>query len=159
MTWRYALRMVRRNPGFALIAVITLALGIGVNTAVFSVIHAVLLRKPPYADPGRLVSLREKFPKAGEVSLGVCPAEYLDYRDRNHAFSAMAGYEDEVHDLTGQAEPIRVQAERVTPELFTTLGVSPLAGRTFWRQRSGSRVGYQARRAALYRDRHHACRI
>ena len=128
---RYALRTARREPGFAAVAVLTLALGIGMNTAVFSVVNTILLRKPPYADPDRLIALHQKFPKAGDISLGACPAEYLDYRDRTRAFSAFAGYEDGVFDLTGDSEPVHVQAERVTHTLFSTLGVAPLIGRTF----------------------------
>ncbi|HEV2984896.1 MAG TPA: ABC transporter permease, partial [Vicinamibacterales bacterium] len=128
---RYALRSARKSPGFAAIAILTLALGIGVNTAMFSVIDTVLLRKPPYPDPGQLVTLRQKFPKIGELALGASPAEYLDYRDRTQAFSSMAGYENAVFDLTGGSEPVRVQAERVTHTLFATLGVSPMAGRVF----------------------------
>jgi putative ABC transport system permease protein len=128
---RYALRTARKNPGFTAIAVLTLGFGIGVNTAVFSVVNAVLLRKPPYLDPDRLVELRQKFPKSGDITIGACPAEYLDYRDRARAFSSIAGYEDEVFDLTGGTEPVRVAAERVTHGLFSTLGVAPLVGRTF----------------------------
>jgi len=128
---RYALRTARREPGFAAVAVLTLALGIGINTAVFSVVNTILLRKPPYVDPDRLITFHQKFPKAGDISLGACPAEYLDYRDRTRAFSAFAGYEDGVFDLTGASEPVHVQAERVTHTLFSTLGVAPLIGRTF----------------------------
>ncbi len=128
---RYAFRAARQNPLFAAVAVFTLALGIGVNTAMFSVINTVLLRKPPYSEPERLVMVRQQFPKLGEVSLGASPAEYLDYRDRNRAFSSIAGYEDAVFDLTGGIEPVRIQAERVTHTLFSTLGVSPVAGRVF----------------------------
>lgn len=128
---RYALRTARKNPGFTIITVLTLGLGIGVNTAVFSVVNTVLLRKPPYADPDRLVTLHQKFPKLGDISMGVCPAEYLDYRDRTRAFSALAGYEDAVFDLTGGTEPVHVQAQRVTHTLFSTLGTGPLIGRAF----------------------------
>jgi putative ABC transport system permease protein len=128
---QFALRSTRRNPGFTAVAVLTLALGIGVNTAVFSIVNTVLLRRPPYADPGRLVTLRQKFPKLGEISLGASPAEFLDYRDRARAFSSITGYEDQVFDLTGGAEPLHVQAQRVTHELFSTLGVAPLLGRVF----------------------------
>ena len=128
---RYALRGARRTPGFTAIAIGTLALGIGVNTAVFSVVNTMLLRKPAYAAPERLVTLHQKFPKSGDISLATSPAEFLDYRDRNRAFSSLAGYEDAVYDLTGGAEPLRVQAQRVTHNLFATLGVAPLAGRTF----------------------------
>ena len=128
---RYALRTARREPGFAAIAVLTLAAGIGVNTAVFSVVHTVLLRQPPYAHPERLVALHQKFPQLGDVPLGAAPAEYLDYRDRNRAFSSVAGYENQAFDLTGASEPEHVQAQGVTESLFSTLGVAPLLGRGF----------------------------
>ena len=128
---RYALRTARRDPGFAIIAVLTLALGIGINTAVFSVVNAVLLRKLPYAAPERLVTLHQKFPKLGAISLGTSPAEYLDYRDRTRTFSSLAGYEDDVFDLTGGAEPVHVQAQRVSHTLFSTLGIGPFIGRAF----------------------------
>lgn len=128
---RYAIRALRNNPGFGLVSVLTLALGIGASTAVFSVIDAVLLRKPPYANPESLVTLHQKFPKLGDGSLGASPSEYLDYRNRTSAFSSIAGYEDAVFDLTSEGEPKRVQAARVTHTLFSTLGVSPFAGRTF----------------------------
>ena len=128
---RFALRSFRRNPVFAAVAVLTLALGIGVDTAMFSVLDAVLLRQLPYADPGRLVTLRQMFPKIGELALGTSPAEYLDYRDRTSSFASVAGYEAVAMDLTGDGEPVRVQAQRVTHTLFATLGVTPLAGRTF----------------------------
>jgi putative ABC transport system permease protein len=128
---RYALRMVRREPGFAIVAVLTLSVGIGMNTAVFSVIDTVLLRKPPFADPERLVTLQQQLPKLGDAALGTAPAEYLDYRDRNRAFSSVSGYEDAVFDLTGGMEPLHVQAQAVTYTLFSTLGVRPIRGRTF----------------------------
>jgi putative ABC transport system permease protein len=128
---RFAVRSARRDPVFTAVAVLTLALGIGVDTAMFSVLDAVLLRELPYADPARLVTLRQMFPKIGELALGTAPAEYLDYRDRTQAFASVAGYEERAMDLTGEGEPVRVQAQRVTHTLFSTLGVSPLAGRTF----------------------------
>ena len=84
---RFALRSFRRNPVFTAIAVLTLALGIGVDAAMFSVLDAVLLRELPYADPGRLVTLRQMFPRIGELTLGRSPAEYLDYRDRTASFA------------------------------------------------------------------------
>jgi predicted permease len=128
---RFALRSARRSPVFTAVAVLTLALGIGVNTAMFSVLDAVLLRELPYAEPERLVTLRQMFPKIGELALGASPAEYLDYRDRTRAFASVAGYEALAVDLTGEGEPVRVQAQRVTHTLFATLGVAPVTGRTF----------------------------
>ena len=128
---RYAMRAAIKHPGFALVAVINLAIGIGVNTAVFTVVNAVLLRQPGYTDPSGLVKVRERFPRIGELSFGVSQAEYLDYRDRTRAFSSIAGYEDAVFDLTGGPEPVRIRAVRATHTLFATLGVTPLLGRTF----------------------------
>ncbi|HLK62630.1 MAG TPA: ABC transporter permease [Bryobacteraceae bacterium] len=128
---RYAIRAARKNAGFTAVAVLTLALGIGVNTAVFSVVNTVLLRKPDYREPERLVNFRQQFPRQSDSTIGVSPAEYLDYRDRSHAFSSIAGYENELFDLTGASEPLQVTALRATHTLFSTLGVAPFAGRTF----------------------------
>jgi putative ABC transport system permease protein len=128
---RYAIRAAISRPGFALVVVLNFAIGIGINTAVFTVVNAVLLRQPGYADPSRLVAVHERFPALGELTTGVSPAEYLDYRDRIRAFAAVAGYEDAVFDLTGGFEPLRIRAERSTHTLFDTLGVRPLLGRTF----------------------------
>ncbi len=128
---RYALRAATNRPGFALVAVLNLAIGIGINTAVFTVVNAVLLRPPAFADPSRLVTVYERFPNIGEQTTGVSQAEYLDYRDRTQAFAALAGYADAVFDVTGGREPLRIRAERTTHELFVTLGVTPILGRTF----------------------------
>jgi putative ABC transport system permease protein len=128
---RYAARMLARSRTHTVLAVAMLALGIGVNTAMFSVINAVLLRPSPYREPDRLVSLRQKFPQIGDLWLATSPAEYIDYRDRTRVFSSVAGYEDIPFDLTGGTEPVRIHAQRVTYSLFETLGVSPFAGRAF----------------------------
>jgi putative ABC transport system permease protein len=128
---QYAVRVLTRSRMHTALAVLMLALGIGVNTAVFSVINAVLLRQAPYTEPDRLVTVRQKFPQIGDIWLATSPAEYIDYRDRTRMFSSVAGYEDLAVDLTGGREPVRIQAQRVTHTLFGTLGVSPVAGRTF----------------------------
>jgi predicted permease len=128
---RYAVRSAKRTPFVAAAAVLTLGLGIGVNTALFSVLNTVLLRQPAYTEPERLVAVRQKFPKMSELTLGAAPAEFVDYRDRNRVFSSIAGYEDTAFDLTGGSEPVRVPAQRVTHTLFSTLGVAPFAGRVF----------------------------
>jgi len=128
---RYAARQFRKNLGFAMVAVLTMGLGIGANTAVFSVIHALLLREPPYTDPSRLASLWQSLPKAGEIRLGTSPAEYLDYRDRNRACASIAGYYRTAFDLTDGYEPDRIKAACVTASLFPTLGIAPLLGQTF----------------------------
>ncbi len=128
---RHAAVQLRKNPGFATVAVITMALGIGVNTAVFSIINAVLLREPPYREPARLVRLLESFLQMGDSRLGTSPPEYLDYRDRNRVFSSIAAYSRQAFDLTDTGEAERIEAARVSSSLFDTLGVAPLLGRTF----------------------------
>jgi putative ABC transport system permease protein len=127
----YAVRVLARSRTQTVLAIVMLALGIGVNTAMFSAIDAVLLRKPPYLEANRLVTLRQKFPQIGNLWLATSPAEYLDYRDRTRVFAAVAGYEDIAFDLTGGKEPVRIQAQRVTHTLFDTLGVPATVGRTF----------------------------
>ena len=92
---RYGLRMLARSPGFTAVAVLTLALGIGANAAIFSVVRAVLLRPLPYKDPGRVVGLTENYPKRGitlSFPLGVSPANFIDWQNQNTVFQAMAAY-------------------------------------------------------------------
>jgi len=127
----FGARMLRTKPGFTLIAVITLALGIGANTAIFSVVNAVLLRPLPYQNPDRLVLVKESLPKLGWAQLSVSPAEFLDYQARNEVFSEMAAFTDLSVNLTGQGEAQRIQAARVSATLFPMLGVSPQRGRVF----------------------------
>ncbi len=132
--WRdmwYGLRMMRRSPAMTLIALLTLALGIGVNTAIFSIVNAVLLRPLPYKDPAGLVLVRESLPKLGWNFAGISGAEMLDYVAGNESFAEMAGYVEVNFNLTGEREAERVQAARVSPTLFPLLGVSPLLGRVF----------------------------
>lgn len=128
---KFGARLLRKNPGFTLIAVLTLALGIGANTAVFSVVDTVLLRPLPYLDPSRLVLVSETVPKLGIDDVGVSAGEYIDYRDRNRAFSSVAAYEQDGFNLTGSGTPLRIHAALVTSSLFPLLGVSPELGRTF----------------------------
>src|SRR5262245_63298772 len=125
---RYGFRGLGRSRLHSSIAIATLAVGIGATSAMFSVLHAVLLLRPPYQEPDRLVSLRQKFPQIGEAWLSTSPSEFTDYRDRARAFQGLAGYEHATFDLTGGSEPVRVEAERVTFPLFSLLGVSPAAG-------------------------------
>jgi putative ABC transport system permease protein len=128
---RYTRRLFRKNSGFTFVAVGCLALGIGANTAVFSVINAVLLREPPYSAPARLVRLWQSLPNMGEGRLGTSPPEYLDYRDRNRVFSSIAAYSRAEFDLTDTGGAERVAGAQVSSSLFETLGVPPLLGRTF----------------------------
>ena len=103
---RYGFRQMRKSPGFALIAVLTLALGIGANTAVFSVVDTVLLRPLPYDHPERLALISETESVAPNDELGVAAQEYLDYRDQNRSFSALAAFESTGMNLTGAGAPI-----------------------------------------------------
>src|SRR3954451_6610517 len=128
---RYGIRALVQHPAFAVIVVITLALGIGANTAIFSVVNAVLLRPLPYKDPARLLLVQESLPKLGWNYGGIAAAETLDYMAGNEGFSEMAAYTTLNFNLTGQGEARRVQAARVSPSLSPLLGVSPILGRAF----------------------------
>jgi predicted permease len=129
---RYGARMLRTNPGFTLIAIITLALGIGANTAIFSVVNAVLLRPLQYSDPDRLVQIWQIFPQLGTNEAPVSAPEFLDYKDQNRVFERMAAFRFQGgFTLTGGAEPERILGARVSADLFPLLGVEPTLGRAF----------------------------
>jgi predicted permease len=128
---RSGVRQMMKNRLFTAAAVATLGIGIGANTAVFSIINAVLLSDLPYADPGRLIALTQSFPAIGEARLGVSPPEYLDYRDRARVFASIAGYSRTTFDLTGDGDSEPIDAVQATGSLFSTLGVSPHIGRAF----------------------------
>lgn len=128
---RYALRMMRRNPGFTTSAVLILALGIGVNTSIFSVVNSVLLQPLPYAQGDRLVVLRQPAVKIGTPSMGFSPLEVADYRRQSQSLSSLVEYHTMTFTLFGGNEPHRVQAGVVSAEFFDSLGVKPLLGRGF----------------------------
>ena len=134
---RYGLRQMRANPGFTAVAVLTLALGIGANTAIFSVVNAILLRPLPYPEPERLVrvwesSLRQESPRVAGASRNVVnPYNFLDWREYSRSFESMAAISVLMTNLGTQGEPVAVQGMQVTPEFFTVLRASPLLGRTF----------------------------
>ncbi|MBV8808319.1 MAG: ABC transporter permease, partial [Acidobacteriaceae bacterium] len=129
---RYALRQLRKSPGFSLTAVLTLALGMGANTAVFSVIYAVLLRPLPFQNPNRLVVAWEQNPRRGWYHNVVSAANFNDWKRENHVFSDMALIDPfQSFNLTGTGDPVEIRAEQVTPNLFSVLGVQPLLGRSF----------------------------
>ena len=125
----YAARLLRRSPGFAAIALITLALGIGANTAIFSVLNAVLLRPLPYADPDRLVLIGERGPTGSAGNVGY--TTFLDWRDRSHAFEEMALIRSWIPTLITNGEPERISGLRVSANFFHMLGVKPMVGRDF----------------------------
>jgi putative ABC transport system permease protein len=128
---RYGLRMLARNPGFTVVAVITLALGIGANTAIFSVVNAVLLRPLPYKDPDRLVFVWETDRQRGGRWHSVTPADFVDWREQNGVFEDMAAVKHSDVILTGTGELTRLWAPRVPASFFPLLGVAPALGRTF----------------------------
>ena len=127
----YAWRMFRRAPGFAVIAVVTLALGIGVNTAIFSTADAALLRALPYTDPDRLVMLWQDGSLLGSGRNWPSPGDFEDWRKRNHVFTDMAAIRTVSATLTGDSAPEQVFGRRVTANFFSVLGVRPVLGRTF----------------------------
>lgn len=128
---RYGFRMLGKNPGFTAVAVLTLALGIGANTAVFSVVNAVLLRRLPFADADRLLLVYENSLQQGVRHVPVAPPNYLDWRTQSQVFEEMAiiGFFD--YDLSGIGQPERVEGLRVSASLFSVLRVRPILGRAF----------------------------
>ncbi|HEV2297323.1 MAG TPA: ABC transporter permease [Candidatus Acidoferrales bacterium] len=157
---RYGLRMLRKSPGFTAVAVLTLALGIGANTAIFSIVDAVLLRTLPYPDPNQLVLMFVVPLKQQDALSAISYRDFTECRAQNRLFSEIAG--NAFHDLTltGAGEPAIVNTAAVTPEIFSLLGAKPLAGRTLlpedgkqgaapvavlsenlWRSRFGSNPG------------------
>src|SRR5947207_504868 len=121
---RFGYRMLRKAPAFTVVAVIVLALGIGANTAIFSVVNSVLLRPLPFQDPDELVQVwhvppQKSFPGVSKFS--VSPANYLDWASQNHSFEGMAIYGYANYNLTGKGEPEAISAIRVSPEFFSVL--------------------------------------
>jgi predicted permease len=169
---RFGFRTLRKTPGFTAIAVVTLALGIGANTAIFSVIETVLLRPLPYADPGSLVEIRNTYP--GFSPLSVAAGDFSDFHREAKSFSAMGGYGEisQGFNLTGAGEPERIQASVATSDLFSMLGVRAVVGRIFlseedklgggnvalvtfhyWHERFGGDPGVVGREIALDNQR------
>jgi putative ABC transport system permease protein len=129
---RYGARALARNKAFTAVAVLTLALGIGANTAIFSVVNAVLLQPLPYKDPGELVCVWTTMISKGVPITGSAAPDFREWRTRNQVFEGMVAYTNENYNLSLPGEePLRVQAATVSPEMFTLLGVNPLLGRTF----------------------------
>ncbi len=131
---RYGLRMLRKSPGFTAIAVLTLALGIGANTAIFSLLNAVLLRSLPYADPGRLVYVwtpSHNLPQVPIEAIGPSNGDFFDIQRLAHSFSAVTLFDQRLLNLSAEDAAQRVSGVFVQPNFFSTFGVSPLFGRDF----------------------------
>jgi putative ABC transport system permease protein len=167
---RVALRGLRRTPGFTAVALLTLAIGIGANSAVFSVVRSVLLRPLPYPDAGRLVQLWTDYRQNNgrEEPEWLTPPDFLDWRDHNRTFAGMAAYAGWGPDLTGSGDPVSLTGLTVTGDYFTVLGVPPALGRVLlpadddagaertvvlsdgiWRSRFGSDPGILGRQLQL----------
>ena len=129
--FRYGLRMLRKNRGFTAVAVITLALAIGANTAIFSALYPALLRPLPYRQPDRLVTLGENRPQLPCCSYVSSFPDYLDWKRTAKSFASLAGFADDSFVLTGNGDPKTIYSAMVTPDFFGTLGVRPLLGRDF----------------------------
>jgi putative ABC transport system permease protein len=127
----YGLRSLVKHPGFTAIAVITLALGIGANTAMFSVINAVLLRPLPYHEPDRLVTIWEESPQRGFYEMPVSFANSREWVEQNHTFEQISLYTFTNLNLTGTGDPSRLAALRCSANLFSLVGATPMLGRTF----------------------------
>jgi putative ABC transport system permease protein len=128
---RYGLRMLRKNPGFTAIAVLTLALGIGANTAIFSVLYGVLLKPLPYSDPDRVVSIWQATPSSGFLQLGMSEPQLLKLRTEGRSFDEVGGYLLRRVTVAGNEGSERVMAAIMTAGVLDTLGVRPAAGRAF----------------------------
>ena len=138
---RFAARNLRKAPGFTAIAVIALALGIGANAAMFSIVNAVLLKPLPYAQPERLVKLYTSMPQFRDASVSY--PNFLDWQQRSQSFDRMAAYRGDNFNLTGQASPERLRGIMASSTLFDVLGVKPIVGRVVSRdedQRGGAPV-------------------
>ncbi len=130
---RFAIRQLRKNPGFALTTTLTLALGIGATTAIFSLINAVLLRPLPFPQPDRLMSVGMVHTsiRATGIPDSLSYPDFFDWRARNHTFESLASYHGDNHTLTGNGTPRQIESQTVSSGFFHVLGINPLLGRTF----------------------------
>jgi len=129
---RYAVRQLRKSPGFAVVAVLTLAVGIGANTTIFSVIDAVLLKRLPFPQADRLVALWGVNPSRGWADNPISPRWFVEWQRQNHVFSDMASFQPMISfNLSGTGMPEEVAGEATTPNLLTLLGERPEVGRGF----------------------------
>ena len=128
---QYTFRTLARNPGFAIVSALALALGIGANTAIFTVVNSVLLQPLRFQKPDQLIVVRERNLKAGFPQFSLSPGNYLDFRDHNHSFSGITAFTGQGMNMVGGSEPERLRGQRVSIEFFDVLGRKPVLGRTF----------------------------
>src|SRR6185436_6532065 len=127
----YALRTLAKSPAYAAVTILTLALGIGANTAIFSVVNGVLLKPLPYPEPARLLLITSTFPTLGFDKFWISVPEWSEFRERNRSFEKVGGYREGSLNLGTPERPRRVNSAIVTPELMDVLGVAPARGRLF----------------------------
>src|SRR5579859_1212114 len=133
-TVKFGIRLLRKSPGFACVAIFIMALGIGANTAIFSVVHAVLLEPLPFPEADRLVQLWHVPPQTsfpGMTRFALSAANFLDWEKQNDVFEQMAIYHGTNFDVTGAGKPESIAAGRVSADFFSVLGVQPIHGRLF----------------------------
>ena len=152
---RFALRQLRKSPGFTLTAVLTLAFGIGATTAIFSIVEGVLLRPLPFADPGRLVVLGDKIDGTDFGGPSVPAWESQTYARDTHAFSSVGAYRQTSYELSGLGEPAQISAARLGSGVFQTLGVSPIIGRVYTQQEDDGRLQVALISYQTWRSRFH----
>ncbi|MDR3771835.1 MAG: ABC transporter permease [Terracidiphilus sp.] len=150
---RLTLRQLAKAPGFTLTVVLTLALGIGATTAIFSLVEGILLRPLPFRDPDRLVLLGDHI--GGNSGIGVTAREIATYRDASSAFSSVGGFTTVGFELSGGARPEEVDAARITAGVFSTLGVDPILGRVFTAQEDEAHQPFAVISYALWLNRFH----
>ena len=126
---KYSIRTLAKSPGFTAVAILTLALGIGANTAIFSVVNAVLLRPLPFKNPAQLVLMRETYKQVGNVSVSY--PDFLDWRQQSHSFAAMAVINNVGFNLSGVTQPENIGGYAVSPNFLALVGVRPVLGRDF----------------------------
>jgi hypothetical protein len=126
---RYGLRMLAKNPAFTVIAVLTLALGIGANTALFSVVNGVLLKRIPFPNPDQLYAVYDASPTFDLNSISY--PNFIDWHKQNHSFAKLAAFRTENYNLTGAGEPERLHAHMISEEFFAAYGINPVLGRNF----------------------------
>ncbi len=148
---RYAVRGLIKNPGFALAAILTLALGIGANTAMFSVVNTVLLQPLPYADADEVVRIQNSW--AGSPKASISPAEFLDFEQRLEGFSAMGVYSFGAVNVTGDGEPVRISAAFLSSGVFPALGATAAIGRVFKRDEDLADAPLLMISSGFWRDR------
>src|ERR1043165_2739076 len=128
---RYGARILMKQPAVTLVAVVTLALGIGANTAIFSLVNGILLRPLPFREPDRVVRLIQASPNLGLATWGVSQADFAAYREQNRSFESLTLFTNGGANLTGEGEPERLTVTNVSADFFKVFGVNPVLGRTF----------------------------